>query len=351
MPRPWDAAGSGKLREGPSAISPAAASRLGADLMAQVVGPLGPRRRIATTLKRWRDESGQSLNDVFEATLISTSKLSRLENAEGKPQLRDIRDLIRHFGHEGTPLAEQLVRWVKAAEASGWWTDYNEDVLQARLRLDTHLAYEEDAKVERVYTLPFVPVLLQTDAYAEAYYRDMEHRPEDQLVSLMDIRRKRKNALKEREGRDPLTLVAVAHECTLRQVVGSPRVLRDQLDDLLVRSHEENVILRIFPFSARPVFTMVCMYAYFEYDDPDNLQQDLVQIETQAGFLTIEDPGRVTEYRKAHDNLIAASLSLEDSRALIRSVRDSLPLSLSRLPPFGRFCLRGRGSYGKAIDV
>jgi len=67
------------------------------------------------------------------------------------------------------------------------------------------------------------------------------------------------------------------------------------------------------------------MYAYFEYQDADNLEKDVVHIETHAGFLTIEEPDRVATYRRAHDALVEASLSEDDSRALIRSVRDDLP--------------------------
>ena len=301
--------------------------------MAQVSGPLGPRRRIATVLREWRHESGKSLAEVEEETLISTSKLSRLENAEGKPRLRDVRDLIRFYGKEGTPQAGQLERWVKAAEVPGWWTDFDDEVLQDYGRLDIHLAYEADAAVERVYTLPFVPALLQTDAYAEAVYRDMKRRPADQIGPLVDIRRKRQEALKRREGLHPLKLIAVTHECTLRQTVGSPEILRNQLDELLVRSDEENVSLYVFPFSAKPVFTMTCMYAYFEYQDPEDLEQDLVHIETQAGFWTIDNPARVAEYKKAHENLVASSLSENDSQALIRKIRDSLPVSLGELSP------------------
>ena len=78
---------------------------------------------------------------------------------------------------------------------------------------------------------------------------------------------------------------------------------------------------------------MTCMWAYFEYQDPEDLEQDLVQIETPAGFWTIEDPDRVAEYRKAHDSLIDSSLSEDDSRALIQSIRDSMPPSLARLSP------------------
>ena len=268
-----------------------------------------------------------------QETLISTSKLSRLENAEGKPRLRDVRDLIDFFGQRDTPMAVQLALWVTDAEATGWWTDFDDEVLQDYGRLDTHLAYEADAAVERVYTLPFVPALLQTDAYAEAEYRDMKRRPEDQIGPLVDIRRKRKEALQGREGFGALKLVAVTHECTLRQVVGSPKILRDQLDELWVRSHEDNVSLHVFPFSATPVFTMTCRYAYFEYQDPEDLEQDLVQIETPAGFWTIDDPVRVAEYKKAHENLVASSLSENDSRALIRSIRDSMPVSLGGLSP------------------
>ena len=295
--------------------------------MPAVSGPLGPRRRIATTLKRWREQSGKNLSEVANETLISTSKLSRLENAEGKPRLRDVRDLVQFYGKDDTQIAAKLVRWVADADVTGWWTDYNDEVLQDRGRLDIHLAYEADAAVERVYTLPFVPALLATDDYAEAVYREMERRPEDQIGPLMDIRHKRQEALKRREGLDPLRLVAVTHESSLRQLVGSPKILREQLDELLVRSREDSITLHVFPFGASPVPSMTCMYAYFEYHDPNDLEQDLVRIETHAGFRTIDDPARVTEYRKAHETLIKSSLSEEASRDLIRTIRDSLPHS------------------------
>ena len=93
---------------------------------------------------------------------------------------------------------------------------------------------EGEATVERLYTLPFVPALLATDAYAEAIYRDMERRREAQIGPHMEIRRHRKAALKWRDGLEPLKLVAVTHERSLRQIVGSPTILRDQLDELVI---------------------------------------------------------------------------------------------------------------------
>jgi len=259
--------------------------------------------------------------------MISTSKLSRLENAQGKPQPRDIRDAIQYYRIEGTELADNLRRWVQAAQRPGWWTDFDDEVLSGvlgGLGLDAHLGYEADATVERTYTLPFVPALLQTTDYARAIFRDMERRSEDEIDQLLDVRARRQQALTFREGLEPLQLVAVTHESTLRQAVGTSQILRDQLDALVERSAAPNVSLHVLPFDAGPVFTMTCMYAYFEYRDAD-AEQDVVHIETHAGYWSIENHDKVAEYRKAHDALVRAALNQDASRARIRSIRDDMP--------------------------
>jgi transcriptional regulator with XRE-family HTH domain len=287
--------------------------------MDKVTGPLGPRRGIAAALRQLRENSGKLLNEVAADLMISTSKLSRLENAQGKPLPRDIRDLIRYYGIDGTPLAARLEHWVQSAQRPGWWTDFDDEVVEG---LDAHLAHETDATVLRAYTLPFVPALLQTPDYARAVFRDMERRSEDQIEQLLEVRLRRQAALRDRDGLPPLELVAVTHESTLRQVVGSPGILREQLDELVTRSAVPNVQLRVLPFTARPAFSMTCMYAHFEYKDDG--ESDIVHIETHAGFFSVENPPQVRKYRAAHEALMGASLSEEDSREFIRSVRDGV---------------------------
>jgi transcriptional regulator with XRE-family HTH domain len=300
-------------------------------LAEKVTGPLGPRRRIASTLRRLRERSHKTLDEVAHELLISTSKLSRLENAQGKPQARDIRDLTRYYGIEGTALAGKLQRWMADAQRIGWWAEFDDAMLGG---MTEHLAYEAEATVERAYTLPFVPALLQTSDYAEAIFRNMEHRPEDEILQLVtDFRVRRQEVLSHRDGLDPLKLVAVTHESTLRQAVGSPKTLHAQLDALIERSWAPNISLHVLPYAAGPVFTMTCMYAYFEYQHTDDLEQDVAQgdleqdivhIETHAGFISIDDPGRLAEYRRWHDALLEASLSKHDSRIFIRSIRDGM---------------------------
>lgn len=283
----------------------------------KVTGPLGPRRAIAAAVRQLREERGKLLNEVARDLMMSTSKLSRLENAQGKPLPRDIRDLVRYYGIEGTALAGRLERWVKAAQRPGWWTSYGDEVIGS---LNAHLAYEVDAAIARVYTIPFLPVLLQTLDYSRAVYRDMEGRSESEIRQLLAVRLRRQEALRSREGLEPLRLIAVTHESTLHQLVGSADIMREQLDELLERSTEPNVSLRVLPFSAKPVFSMTCMYALFEYKDVG--ESDIVHIETHAGFFSVEDAAQVKKYRSSHDALMRASLTEEESRDLVRRIRD-----------------------------
>jgi hypothetical protein len=99
--------------------------------------------------------------------------------------------------------------------------------------------------------------------------------------------------------------------------------MRDQLDALIKGSKSQSVSLHVLPFTAEPVFTMTCMYAYFEYQGAGK-EQDVVHIETHAGYWSLEDPDKVAKYRVAHEDLVKASLGEADSRRLIGSIRDDV---------------------------
>jgi transcriptional regulator with XRE-family HTH domain len=286
--------------------------------MAKVTGPLSPRRAIAATVRQLREDRGKVLNDVAKDLMMSSSKLSRLENAQGAPLPRDIRDLIRYFEIQDTDQAAQLEQWVQAARRRGWWTNFDDEVIEG---LDAHLAYEVDAIVARLYTLPFLPAMLQTPDYARAVFRDMENWSEDQIQQLLEVRARRQQALYRREGLEPLQLIAVTHESTLHQIVGSPGIMREQLNKLTEYSALPNVSLLVLPFAARPVFSMTCMYAYFEYRDAG--ESDIVHIETHDGYFSVEDADEVKRYRAAHDALVRASLTEEASVELVCKFRDS----------------------------
>lgn len=281
-----------------------------------VPGPVVPRRRIGDVLRRLRDESGLTLEDVATELMISTSKLSRLENAQGSPQARDVRDLIRFYRIEGTRMADQLSRWVKASHRQNWWANYTK---RFPADLATHISYEDEASISRLYTIPVLPVLLQTADYAREYYRTAETWwTSEEAEQLVEVRMKRQRALWQRDDREPLKLIAVTHEASIRQLVGSEAIMREQLAQLVERSTEPNVELRILPFNTAPLFTITCMYGHFEFSD--ELDRDVVWVESHAGSRTIETERTVKEYRAHHDALREAALPPDETRALIREV-------------------------------
>jgi transcriptional regulator with XRE-family HTH domain len=285
--------------------------------MPGATGPIVPRRRLAEELKRLRAEDGRSLEDVARALMISTSKLSRLENAQGSPQPRDVRDLIREYGVDST-MADRMMRWVSAARRQGWWTDYSFTSEGFAAGLDVHVAYESEATVARTYSIPFFPALLQTDAYVRALYRSLEPwRGDEEIDQLAQLRQRRRELLDATEGRPPLQITTVCHETALRQVVGDEGILRRQLETLLEGLDRPNVEMRVLPFSASPPFTSTCMWTYFEFGDA--LDRDVVHVETHAGYLLLETADSLTQYRRYFDELQRRSLSTRASRDLIRA--------------------------------
>jgi transcriptional regulator with XRE-family HTH domain len=127
--------------------------------------PLLPRRRLGAELKKLREKARLRLDDVATQLMISSSKLSRLENGQGIPQQRDVRDLINFYKVAGTPLAERLMRWTREGRRQGWWKDYPDVVDEL---LDAYLAMESEASVMRSFAPTVLPGLLQTETYARA---------------------------------------------------------------------------------------------------------------------------------------------------------------------------------------
>lgn len=303
-------------------------------------GPIVPRRRIAAELRRLREERGLTLDQVAGSVLISTSKLSRLENAQGSPQLRDVRDLIREYGIADTPLATELTQWTHQARQTAWWVDQTHSVASRPPGFDNYVSFESEAERAWAYTIPHIPVLLQTEAYAREWYRATEAPDESTLRDLVRLRMRRQDVLTNRQPR-PLHLVAVTHEATLRQLVGSREIMAEQLG-ALVADTRDNVDLRVFPFEAAPTYTVSCPFAIFEFADgsggdatgdpggptpgmptPAESGRFTVSIETHAGFRHIETPETVATYHERFGTLLRRSLDRDASRKLIEQIAES----------------------------
>ena len=93
-----------------------------------------------------------------------------------------------------------------------------------------------------------VPGLLQTEDYARAVISAGKPRDTSAAIDRAVSARLERQAILNRE--NPPMLWHVLHEGVLRHVVGSPAIMREQLDKLAGLAREPGVVIQILPFTA-----------------------------------------------------------------------------------------------------
>jgi transcriptional regulator with XRE-family HTH domain len=276
-------------------------------------GPLLHRRRLGIELRRLRGD--RTLDEVAEATLISTSKLSRLENGQGVPQPRDIRDLVNFYALDAQA-TDRLRRWASAGRSQAWWREYTGSLPAG---VETYLDYESGASTIRSFAATIVPPLLQTEAYALRLYEALPLvESDDAARRLAEVRARRQQLLVESE--EAPQLIFALDEAVLRRPFGSRDDVREQLDHLLAVSRQRNVSLRVVPFEAGLHGGLQGMFTILQF--ADDRDRDVVAVESHTGERLLEQSSNVLDYLRIFDAITRKALDHDESRALIAEIRD-----------------------------
>jgi transcriptional regulator with XRE-family HTH domain len=283
-------------------------------IVASAEGPLLHRRRLGDELRRLRGD--RTLEEVADATLISTSKLSRLENGQGVPQPRDVRDLVTYYKLEGTA-ADRIRRWAGAGRSQAWWREYSAAL---PVTVDVYLDYESGASTIRNWAASIVPPLLQVPAYAAQLYRSIPPvRDEENVRRLVEILGKRQDLLFEQAAAPEL--IAVLDEAVLHRPLGTAEDHRAQLDHLHAMSRRPNVFLRVVPFAAGGHAGMQGMFTILQYEE--DIDRDIAAVESHTGERFFEQHASLREYLRLFDAISRKALDHDDSRGLIAAIRDN----------------------------
>ena len=272
-------------------------------------GPLLPRRRLGAELRRLRGT--RTLDEVAAETLISTSKLSRLENGQGVPQPRDIRDLIDFYGAD-RPTADRLRRWMNEGRRQAWWKEYSDVLADA---VDVFLDYESGASVIRTFTPTVLPGLLQTDAYATQLMQTLSpHLGRDEITKLVKVRLRRQQILL---GDEPTRLLAVIDEAAIRRAaaITPVAVAREQLLHLRETSRQKNVSVRVLPLDAGLHPGAMGLFTVFQFSD--DIDRDVVSVEGHFGDRYLEEQSSVLTYLRLFDAISPLALDNAESRELL----------------------------------
>ena len=272
-------------------------------------------RRLALELVRRREATGLSREQVARQLEWSTSTLFRIETGRSHPQPGNVRALLDLYGVTG-PERNGLIQLARDARKPGWWHSFR-DVLPNPY--EVYIGFEAGAASIRNFEPTLIPGLLQTEEYARQMFRKGPHELDrDSIERRVEVRQGRQRIL-ARDDRPRLW--AVIDEAALRRIVGSPKVMRDQLRHLIEAAEQGTTTLQVIPFSAGAHAGTTGSFVILSFPEA---VPDIVYVETLAGDIYLEQHGDVDRYNIAFDRLLAMAMSPDESLRLIAQAADTL---------------------------
>lgn len=226
--------------------------------------PTARRRRLAIELKKLREESGLTCNQVGTELDWSGSKVNRLETGQGRVQPSDV-DALCRFYSTSDELRELLRSLAKDSKTKGWWHAHGDAVPSW---FSVYVGLEQAACNMRTYQGEFVPGLLQTPEYATAISRVTPDLPHEEIERLIDVRMRRQQLLMDPKGPD---FWSVIHQSALMHVMGNRKVMAAQLERMLEMAKLRNVTVQVLPYDAGayPTTGPFTVLGFPEQEDPD----------------------------------------------------------------------------------
>jgi transcriptional regulator with XRE-family HTH domain len=259
-----------------------------------------------------RAQSELSREQVEEQTGVNEGTLYRIETARARPQKRTLIALLDLY-EVGDPLRADLLAVARSAGGQGWARPYN---WQLPGEYAAYISFEAEARAVHNYESLFIPGLLQTEAYGRAMVKGvLPTATEDEINERIEARSERQKLL---DGDEPLELWAVVDEAAIRRVVGGPRVMAAQLEHVVQMTDRPNITVQVITYDSGAHPGMPGAFVFMEFKD--ELDPELVYVDTLAGDIFLEADDDIRRYRAMFDHLRAGALSPPDSAKLIASV-------------------------------
>jgi uncharacterized protein DUF5753/helix-turn-helix protein len=277
------------------------------------------KRRLARELTTARIRAGYTANHACDILNWGRGKVGRFEaNQWKRPEMSDIRDLIRIYGIEGDK-RDEIEDLAIRARARPWWREYPE-IFDGEFP-----GYENDATTIRVFMPLVLPGLLQTPAYTEALMRSGP-RPPAYRRKAVDSRLRRQEILDRKDGTAPM-VSAVITEASLLYRWGIREDRREQVEHLVALGSHRNVQLRIQRFEDGPPTGIVSMVNIFGFRDDE---PSLVFVETDYSIEEVSKPESVQGYIESFERATDAALEPADTTGYLEHLAKRMELSDDR---------------------
>jgi transcriptional regulator with XRE-family HTH domain len=272
------------------------------------INPTVRKRRLGAELRRLRKASGLTSTQVAERLLVSQPKISRLENGQRAISPRDVRDLCAIYGVGDEQVVDSLMRMAKESGQQGWWYAYGD------IPYSVYIGLETDATSIHSYEPQVIPGLLQTPAYAREVIAESIPLPTaEQAAMRLKVRLRRQHRIYDPSR--PLRLWVVLDESALRRVVGSPDIMREQLEHLNALGAEPHITVQVLPYTVGAHPGLSGQFSILSF--ADSPESRVVYLEGSTSDLYLEKRSDLQQYDVTYAHLQAQSLDPGSTRRFI----------------------------------
>ncbi|GAA3783095.1 helix-turn-helix domain-containing protein [Streptomyces chiangmaiensis] len=268
---------------------------------------------VGVQLAGMREDVGLSQEQAARALGFSPAKLSRIEAGKGRkpPTEGDVRALLQLYSAADYE-ASVLVKLLQRAGEPGWWQRYDKRLMPEWF--DRLVGLQEAAAAIRTFEIQYVPGLLQTAAYTRAVVeRGLPSASAPEVERRVELRMRRRQLLLRR---DAPQLWAIVDESVLMRVLGSRKVMREQLEHLVEMAQCPHVTLQFVPLDVTNASAPAIPVTYLRFGGRD--LPDIVYLEHIRSANFLEDRDETEEYRMALDRLADEALNPRESVALLK---------------------------------
>src|SRR5580704_2074058 len=284
--------------------------------MAAGTGPAVRRRQLMTELKRLRESTGLTQEEVAGQLDWHPTKIMRIETGRTAPHPNDVRVMLGLYGVADSGVLAGLLKLAKDARQRGWWYSYK-DVLLSRFEL--FLGLESEADSIRDFELSMIPGLLQTRDYARELIRGLMTYDPAEVERRVQLRMHRQRIMERDESPQ---LWAILDEAAVRRVVGGKAIMKAQLLHLANTAEHARITIQVLPYGAGPHPGQAGPFIILGFAEPT--EPEVVYMETVGGNLYVDKPEEVRLFTTVFDQLRAVALSPAQTRDMLHSLAGEL---------------------------
>lgn len=281
------------------------------------------RRALGRELKKLREDKKMSQTQGGRVIGVSPQTIGRME--DGLPtKVSDLymNALCDAYGAtdelRGAILSLALEVRTTQKSGGGWWRAYADEMREG---FDHYMGLEEAARRIAVWKVAIIPGLLQTPEYRRAIaWTEVPETPSEQVEKRVEMAVRRQTRLEDSN----LAIDVILWESVLRDQIGGPAVMSQQLRRLAEASQTPSVSIRVVPFDAsRHLGSLVGSFVLLEFPKlpaTGLIEPPVVFVEEYAGDLYLERDAEVERYHAAFAEIGRVALDQDTTRQLILSI-------------------------------